>query len=66
MSRQRQIVIARCCRCGTTYDIGRLMPATRTDPSWLDGDIPDECEECGCEDFTTESEWIDPTSEDER
>ena len=49
--------------CGWTATIARIMPATRTDPSYLDGDEPDECPDCGA-DITTDVSGTMPEAED--
>lgn len=53
----RTIIVASCTRCEWAQDVGRVMPATSTDPEWLDGDVPDECPECGAG-ITTETEHV--------
>lgn len=42
-----------CPECKHRHDPIRAYEATRTDPGYLDGDPPDQCEECGC----TPAEW---------
>lgn len=49
-------IVAECTdrdECGWRETVGRVIPATRYQPQDYDGDIPDECPECGADVTTT-------------
>ena len=49
--------------CGWCATVAKIIPATRWEPEDLDGDVPEECPDCGAE-ITTDVSGTMPEAED--